>query len=212
MNNKKHKISDRRQAELLLSGQDYRRRNGFKDDEPFNPLQHIEHQMLLKRPHCVFGYEEELVEEDGTENDGQVIFDSHPFLQVTDEVVLAAYKALQPFDVHSGPRDGSALMTLCHEIAHVVLHTNKMKKRVGEALKRGMPNEGTSFRTDPVEEEEANVFGGGLLAPIDVITPHTRAKDLKLRYRMSLQAAQELIDQALRLAPLLEELRSVRAA
>ena len=212
MKNKKRNISDRRQAELLLDAQDYRRRHRFKDDEPFNALRHIEHDMLLKKPHCVYGYEEQLVEDDGTENDGQVVFDHHPLLQVTDEVVLGAYEALQPFDVHKGPKDGASLTTLCHEIAHVVLHTSKMKKRVGEALKRGMPNSGTSFRTDPIEEDEANVFGGGLLAPVDVITPHTRARDLKVRYRMSMQAAQELIDQVRELAPLLEELRLVRAA
>lgn len=212
MNNKKRNISDRRQAELLLDAQDYRRRYGFKDDVPFNPLRHIEHDMLLKKPHCVYGYEEKLIEDDGTENDGQVVFDRHPLLQVTDEVVMGAYQALQPFDVYKGPKDGAALTTLCHEIAHVVLHTSKMKKRVGQALKRGMPNSGTSFRTDPIEEDEANVFGGGLLAPVDIITPHTRAKDLKLRYRMSMQAAQELIDQVRELAPLLQELRRARAA
>lgn len=212
MKNKKQNISDRRQAELLLHAQDYRRSHGYKDDEPFNPLRHIEHDMLLKRPHCVFGYEEELVEDDGTENDGQVVFGNHPLLQVTDDVVIAAYEALQPFDVHKGPKDGSALTTLCHEIGHVVLHTNKMKKRVGEALKRGLPNSGTSFRSDPTEEQEANVFAGGLLAPIDVVTRHTRARDLKLRYRMSMTAAQELIDQVIRLAPILEELRRARAA
>ena len=109
MNKKRQNISDRRRAKLLLDAQDYRRRHGFKDDEPFDPLMHIEHQMLLSKPHCVFGYEEELVEDDGTENDGQVIFDRHPLLQVTDEVVIGAYEALQPFDVHSGPKDGSAL-------------------------------------------------------------------------------------------------------
>lgn len=168
--------------------------------------------MLLTKPHCVYAYEERLVEEDGTENDGQVVFDRFPLLQVTDEVVLGAYEALQPFDVHKGPKDGSALTTLCHEIAHVVLHTSKMKKRVGQALKRGIPNSGTSFRTDPIEEEEANVFAGGLLAPVDVITPHTRARDLKLRYRMSTQAAQLLIKQVRELASLLEELRRARAA
>ena len=125
---------------------------------------------------------------------------------------MRAYEALQPFDVHHGPKDGSSLTTLCHEIAHVVLHTGKMKKRVGEALKRGVPNSGTSFRTDPIEEEEANIFAGGLLAPVDVINPHTRARDLRLRYRMSTEAAQKLINQALGLAPLLEELRRDRAA
>ena len=212
MENKKQNISDRRQARLLLDAQDYRRRHGYKDDEPFNPLKHIEHDMLLRKPHCVYGYEEELVEDNGTENDGQVVFDAHPFLQVTDEVVMGAYEALQPFDVRKGPKDGSALMTLCHEIAHVVLHTNKMKRRMGSALKRGLPNKGTSFRTDPLEEEEANVFGGGLLAPVDVITRHTRARDLSLRYRMSVLAAQILIDQALYLEPLLKELRRERAA
>lgn len=212
MKNTRLNISDRREAELLLNAQEYRRRHGYRDDEPFNALLHIEHDMLLKKPHCVYGYEEELVDDDGTENDGQVVFNSHPFLQVTDEVVMGAYNALQPYDLHSGPKDGSALTTLCHEIAHVVLHTEKMKKRMGEALKRGLPNSGTSFRTDPIEEDEANVFGGGLLAPIDVVTPHTRAKDLKLRYRMSTQAAQQLIDQARRLAPKLEELRIARAA
>ena len=212
MKNKKRNISDRRLAKLLLDAQDYRRRYGFKDDQPFNPLKHIEHDMLLTKPHCVYGYEEELVEDDGTENDGQVVFDRHPFLQVTEDVMMRAYEALQPFDVHTGPKDGSALTTMCHEIAHVVLHTTKMRKRVGQALKRGLPNTGTSFRTDPIEEEEANVFGGGLLAPVDVISSHTRAKDLKLRYRMSVQAAQGLIDQARELAPLLEELRLARAA
>jgi len=210
--NKNQNISNRRQAVLLLNAQDYRRDHGYKDDEPFNALRHIEHDMLLKTPHCVFDYEGQLVEDDGTENDGQVVFGNHPLLQVTDDVVVAAYEALQPFDVHKGPRDGSALTTLCHEIAHVVLHTTKMKKRVGEALKRGLPNSGTSFRSDPIEEQEANVFAGGLLAPIDVITSHTRARDLKLRYRMSTKAAQELIDQVMRLGPLLEELRRARAA
>ena len=204
-------ISYRRHATLLLYARDYRRRHGYKDDEPFNPLQHIEHDMLLKVPHCVYGYEERLVDHDGTENDGQVVFEKHPFLQATDEVVMGAYEALLPFDVHKGPKDGAALTTLCHEIAHVVLHTGKMKKRMGEALKRGMPNSGTSFRTDPIEEDEANVFAGGLLAPVDIINPHTRAKDLKLRYRMSLEAAQELIDQVRELGPLLEELRRARA-
>lgn len=209
MNNKK--LSDRRTAKLLFEAQDYRRRY-CKDEDVFNPLKHIEHDMLLTKPHCVYAYEERLVEEDGTENDGQVVFDRLPLLQVTDEVVLGAYEALQPYDVLKGPKDGSALTTLCHEIAHVVLHTGKMKKRVGQALKRGVPNSGTSFRTDPIEEEEANVFAGGLLAPVDVITPHTRARDLKLRYRMSTQAAQLLIKQVRDLAPLLEELRRVRAA
>lgn len=209
MKNKKRNIPERRLAELLLDAQDYRRRYGYKDDEPFNPIRHIEHDMVLT---CVYGYEAVLVEDDGTENDGQVIFDRYPFLQVTDEVVLGAYEALQPFDVHKGPKDGAALTTMCHEIAHVVLHTSKMKKRMGQALKRGMPNSGTSFRTDPIEEEEANAFAGGLLAPVDVITPHTRARDLKLRYRMSMQAAQELLDQVRELAPLLEELRLARAA
>ena len=208
---RRKKLPDRQRAKLLLDAQDYRRRYGAKDDEPFNPLRHIEHDMLLTKPHCVYGYEKELVEDDGTENDGQVVFDRFPFLQVTDEVAMGAYEALQPFDINKGPKDGSALMTLCHEIAHVVLHTNKMKTRVGQALKRGLPSKCTSFRTDPIEEEEANVFGGGLLAPVDVITPHTRAKDLKLRYRMSLQAAQELIDQVRELAPLLAELRLARS-
>lgn len=212
MKNKGQKISDRRRAQLLLDAQDYRRRHGVKDDEIFNPLRHIEHDMLLTKPHCIFDYEEQLVEEDGTENDGQVVFERHPLLQVTDEVVLAAHDALQPFSVHSGPKDGSALTTLCHEIAHVVLHTSKMKKRVGQAFKRGLPNSGTSFRTDPIEEEEANIFGGGLQAPVDVIFPHTRAHDLKLRYRMSIQAAQLLINQVRELTPLLEELRRERAA
>ena len=212
MSNKKKTISDRREAKLLLDAQNYRRRFGFKDDEPFNPLRHIEHDMLLLKPHCVYDYEEKLIEEDGTENDGQVVFDRHPTLQVTDEVVVGAYQALQPFDVFQGPRDGTALMTLCHEIAHVVLHTPKMKRRMGKALKRGLPNSGTSFRTDAVEEDEANVFAGGLLAPVDVITAHTRAKDLRLRYRMSLEAAQKLIDQCLRLAPILHELREEHAA
>ena len=165
MKNKRQNIPDRRRAELLLDAQDYRRAHGFKDDEPFHALRHIEHNMLLRKPNCVYDYEEELVEDDGTENDGQVVFDRHPILQVTDEVVLGAYEALQPFDINKGPKDGASLMTLCHEIAHVVLHTDKMKRRVGQALKRGMPNSGTSFRSDPIEEEEANVFAGGLLAP-----------------------------------------------
>ena len=212
MKNKRQNISDRRRAELLLDAQDYRRRHGVKDDEIFNPLRHIEHDMLLTKPHCVFDYEKRLVEDDGTENDGQVIFDRHPLLQVTDDVVMGAYEALLPFSIHSGPKDGSALTTLCHEIAHVVLHTNKMKQRVGQALKRGLPNKGTSFRTDPIEEEEANIFGGGLQAPVDVITPHTRTHDLKLRYRMSIQAAGLLIDQVRKLTPILEELRRDRAA
>lgn len=210
MNNNKI-LSDRRRAKLLLDAQEYRRRY-CKDGDVFNPLRHIEHDMLLAKPHCVYAYEERLVEDDGTENDGQVVFDRFPLLQVTDEVALNAYEALQPFDVRKGPKDGSALTTLCHEIAHVVLHTNKMKKRVGQALKRGVPNSGTSFRTDPIEEEEANVFAGGLLAPVDVITPHTRARDLKLRYRMSTRSAQLLIIQVLELGPLLEELRHARAA
>ena len=210
--NKRQKISNRRRAQLLLDAQDYRRCHGSKDDEIFNPLRHIEHDMLLKQPHCVYNYEERLVEDDGTENDGQVVFDHHPLLQVTDEVVMAAHEALQPFSIHSGPKDGSALTTLCHEIAHVVLHTNKMKKRVGQALRRGLPNSGTSFRTDPIEEEEANIFGGGLQAPVDIITANARAHDLKLRYRMSTQAAQYLINQVLELTPILEELRRDRVA
>lgn len=211
MKNKKQKLSDQQRAGLLLDAQDYRRCY-FKDDEPFNAPKHIEHHMLLTKPHCVYGYEEKLIDEDGTENDGQVVFDRHPFLQVTDEVILGAHKALQPFEVGTGPKDGSCLTTLCHEIAHVVLHTDKMTKRVGQALKRGLPNSGTSFRSDPIEEEEANVFSGGLLAPVDVVTPHTRPRDLVLRYRMSMQAAQTLIDQARELAPLLEQLRHDRAA
>lgn len=200
-------LSNKKQAELLLKAQDYRR--GFcKDDDLFHCLKHIEHDMLLRRPFCAFDYVDCLVDEDGIENSGQVVFGSSPTMQLTDEVYLAAAKALRPIQSCSGLNDYSALTTVNHEIAHVVLHTNKMKGRVGAALKRGLPNSGTSFRTDFREEEEANIFGGGLQAPIDVIGDHTVPKDLQLKYRMSGMAARRLIDQKRRLAALIDEIRS----
>ncbi|MEM6890242.1 MAG: hypothetical protein AAF636_19225 [Pseudomonadota bacterium] len=199
-------LSDKKQAELLLHAQAYRR-DFCKDDDVFHCLKHVEHDMLLRRPFCAYDYVDRLIDEDGVENSGQVVFDHSPVMQLADDVYVAAAKALRPVQSCSELVDYSAVTTVCHEIAHVVLHTAKMKGRVGAALKRGLPNSGTSFRTDQREEEEANIFGGGLQAPIDVINEGTIPKDLQRKYRMSGAAARRLIDQKRRLASLIEEIR-----
>lgn len=203
------KLNDEEQAALLLKAQEYRRRF-CPDGEVFNCLIHIEHDMLLMRPNCTIDYVDEIIDEDGTENSGQVVFDASPTMQITKDVLNSAHEALQPLQGLSSTIDYSALTTINHEISHVVLHTEKMKSRVGEALKRGVPDTGTSFRTDAREEEEANIFAGGLQAPIDAINEQTRPRDLQLKYRMTGVAARKLIEQKLRLNEVIEKLRMKR--
>lgn len=201
-------LNDKDRATLLLKAQTYRRRF-CKDGDRLNPLRHIEYDLRLISPFCEFDYLEKIVDEDGFENSAQVVFGRRPWMEISDDVCLTAAHSLRTLERDETPDfDCSAITTLFHEIGHVALHTEKMKKKAGAVLKRGMPNSGTSFRTNPREEEEANVFGGGLQVPVDMIFDQTTPKDLRLRYRMTYEAARRLIDQKRQLAALIEEVRN----
>lgn len=79
--------------------------------------------------------------------------------------------------------DGPSLFTICHEIAHLLLHKEHLK-RDATKLKRGIAGSGTSFNEDPVLEAEANSAGGAILIPPEVAASESE-RDAKTKYYVS---------------------------
>lgn len=215
--NKKEPLSDQQKAEILLRAEKYRRRF-TPDGRPFHAIAHIERELPYFYPGYDYDYVDKIVDEQGIENDAQVTFDNGILLEITDETAIQARNTLRPganFEPHK--IDGSATFTICHEIGHIVLHSAKILAKIKRATKadqtlavslaRGVPGSGTSFRTNPREEAEANVFAGGLQVPISMIFPETTAFSLQLRYRVSLSVALRLIGQRRELDEILQELQ-----
>ncbi|MEL6575900.1 MAG: ImmA/IrrE family metallo-endopeptidase [Pseudomonadota bacterium] len=106
----------------------------------------------------------------------------------------------------------SARFTLCHEIAHVLLHRRTMNKRLsGAALPRGMNHSSSSFQiheTNADMEREANLFAGALLIPLEAISVKADPNALAKEYGTSPIAAREARLKALEVWWLIEELRN----
>lgn len=215
-NNKKEPLSDRQIAELLHRAEKYRHRF-TPDDRPFHAVAHIERELPYFFPGYDYDYVERIVGENGVENDAQVTFGDGILLEITDETAVRARNALREnAGLEQHKIDGSATYTICHEIAHIILHSAKILaklKRVAKvdqavavSLARGLPGTGTSFRTNPREEAEANVFAGGLQVPISKIFPETTVFALQLQYRVSHSVAIRLIKQRRELDEILQEL------
>lgn len=174
------KMSERRkQARILIDAQAYRRRF-VANSAPFEPISHIEREL----PYYVKGYDYHYVpslQKNGTPIEARVTFSDGILLEVTEQALREAFKGI-----------GSARFTLCHEIAHIILHAKKMAKNASVMeLARGRPMSGTSFYSNPDEEREANLFAGALLIPTDVIAVETGPMELARKYKTSPYAAKE---------------------
>jgi len=112
--------------------------------------------------------------------DAFVTFCPDPKLSIRESVYVGAD--------HNDPM---SRFTLAHELGHIHLHRRLAGRRFARE-----PNKKLSLRTNPREEEEANIFAGSLLVPNSYIKPHTTTWELKLRFGVSLAVAMEAIEQA----------------
>jgi len=187
------KLKPEQLCKLLLAAQVFRRRF-FRDDERFDPVRVIEHCLPLLYPTLVVDIVESL-EVDGYPADAAVTYDDGVLLEITQTTYQQANLCIS--DELFSPktlRHAPAVFTLAHEIAHLLLHTAKFQRKLKQ-LARGVPGSGTSFQTNPKEEQEANVFAGGLLIPIDMVSVDAEAWMLQFKYRTSREVAQRIIAQ-----------------
>lgn len=180
-------------CELLLAAQMFRRRF-FKDDERFDPVRMIEHSLPILYPTLVVDIVDEL-EIDGFPAEAGVTFDEGILLRITEQTYVSAVNCIddQLFTMRT-LYDAPSVFTLTHEIAHILLHSRKFRNKA-KSLARGVAGKGTSFRSNAREEREANIFAGGLLIPIDMVTAESDPKMLAIKYRVSRYVAQRIITQ-----------------
>lgn len=88
--------------------------------------------------------------------------------------------------------DRSAIFTIAHEIAHVLLHRNIAKRRFA----RMQPGERAKTHAGSKEEQEANAFASSLLAPRSQISEWMAISEIKMRYGVSHQVAQRAKEEA----------------
>lgn len=190
---KKRGLSVDKKAELLLAAQNFRRRF-FRDQERFNPVRVIEHCLPLLYPALVTDVVDK-IDVDGHPAEAAVTFDKGILLEVTEATYLGALECIQDKNFSMRTlRNAPHLFTLAHEISHILLHTKACQKKAKQ-LARGVPGSGTSFRSNPRQEMEANVFAGGLMIPIDVVTKDVDIDTLRIRYRVSYDVAARIITQ-----------------
>lgn len=190
---KKRGLSVDKKAELLLAAQEFRRRF-FKDQERFNPVRVIELCLPLLYPTLVTDVVDK-IDVDGHPAEAAVTFDNGILLEVTEATYLGALECIQDqnFSMHT-LRNAPHVFTLAHEISHILLHTKECQRKAKQ-LARGVPGSGTSFRSNPRQEMEANVFAGGLMVPIDLVTEDVDINTLRIRYRVSHDVAARIIAQ-----------------
>jgi Zn-dependent peptidase ImmA (M78 family) len=91
--------------------------------------------------------------------------------------------------VYEGAISGKSAdrFTIAHELGHFYLHNQEFASGVG--LGRGIVGSGTSFKSNPLAEQEANAFAGGCLLPLDAIDTTTQAWQAAEKYGISEEAA-----------------------
>ncbi|MEM7505423.1 MAG: hypothetical protein AAF415_01660 [Pseudomonadota bacterium] len=193
-----NKRNEENEAKLLLDAQRYRDRYETRANF-FDPIRHIERDLMMRRD---FDHEwREEVTKDGKKVEAKVSFDKNgAFLEISNNAIIEAHAGI-----------GEALHTLYHEISHTILHTSKYcrQSKSYEMARSGVYDIG-SFRTDPEDEWEANVFGSGLHIPIDMVFPETTVSVLKWQYKASETKARRAIEQKRRLWKVIERIRNGR--
>lgn len=159
-------VTPRSRAELRAAAMLLRRKFGFSDDAPVDPLRILE--MLDK-----FGADFEIVPEwELGEKHGETILEQG-VIKIREDVYKGA--------VNGKGRDR---FTICHEIAHLFLHG---KLSHGVSLSR-MGSEYVPVYMDP--EWQANAFAAEFMMPYNKLRSGMTALDVMQTYGVSKAAAQ----------------------
>jgi len=154
----------------------------FADTKAVCSQEFLERSLRQENKDYEFCVESNLKNLAGEKIDGCTTF--RPHLRITmDEVV---------YDLASRG-DGPSRFSMCHEAAHLILHSEDGRTRNITQLNRGVPYSGTSFKECAELETEANFFAGCFLVPHTAVNAKTTPIEISERFKLSQIAAQKAL-------------------
>ena len=170
-----------RRAQVILLGQAYRAKH-ISDQEVFDPIEHIEHEML-RNPNLDFVYRSEIWDK-GFQVEARVRFfkDKRMRLEISERAGREAVCGLP-----------QARFALCHEIGHINLHKRMMRDKVDGASRNLIISNRPELHQETQDmENEAHLYGGLLLIPLSQINVDAEPMDLACRFNAPPGVAKQL--------------------